>query len=90
MDTLNTADRSCFLARYAPFDALSPEELETVAATAGERVYRPGEVALLEDGPPSEYLYVIREGSMELDHDGEPPVRSGIIAESSARSRQRR
>jgi CBS domain-containing protein len=71
VDTLNTADRSCFLARYAPFDALSPEELETVAATAGERVYRPGEVALLEDGPPSEYLYVIREGSMELDHDGE-------------------
>lgn len=50
METLNTADRARFLARFAPFDALDPAELETIAARAEERRYAAGELALIEDG----------------------------------------
>jgi len=71
VDTLNTAERAGFLARFSPFDALEPEELEAIAVAAEERLYEAGEAALVEDGPPAEHLFVIREGSMELDHDGE-------------------
>jgi CBS domain-containing protein len=71
VDTLNTAERAGFLARFSPFDALAPDELEAIAAAAEERCYAAGEAALVEDGTPAEHLFVIREGSMELDHDGE-------------------
>jgi CBS domain-containing protein len=70
VDTLNTAERAGFLARFSPFDALAPDELEAIAAAAEERRYAAGEAALVEDGTPAEHLFVIREGSMELDHDG--------------------
>ncbi len=101
METLNTADRARFLARFAPFDALEPAELETIAASAEERRYAAGELALIEDGQPAEYLFVILEGAMELDHDGEvvdvlgpgetfaePSLLSGLSPAFTVRARQ--
>lgn len=42
-----------------------------MAASVESRRYRPGEVVLVEDGPPATHLYVVRSGSMELVHQGE-------------------
>jgi CBS domain-containing protein len=59
------------LSRFAPFDALEPGELQEIAASAVEQRYASGVTILIEDGPPAEHLYVVREGSVELMHDGE-------------------
>jgi CBS domain-containing protein len=61
-----------FLARYSPFDALDPDELRTLAAGAVEHAYDTGEAVLVEDGLPTPGLWVIRTGSMDIVHDGEP------------------
>jgi CBS domain-containing protein len=68
---MHTANRTEFLARFAPFDALEPEELEAIAASAQEQRFEAGTTILIEDGPPAEHLHVVREGSVELLHDGE-------------------
>jgi len=61
-----------FLARYSPFDALDPDELRTLAAGAVEHAYDTGEAVLVEDGLPTQGLWVILTGSMDIVHDGEP------------------
>jgi CBS domain-containing protein len=68
---MNTAGRADFLGRFAPFEGLEPDEREAVAAAAEERGYEGGETILLEDGRPSDYLFVVRDGSVELVHQGE-------------------
>ncbi len=68
---MNTADPAGFLARFPPFDGLSPADLAAVAASVEERRYDGGEVVLVEDGPPSEHLFVVRTGAMELVHQAE-------------------
>jgi CBS domain-containing protein len=60
-----------FLARFPPFDGLEPEELEALTGEIEERSYAEGDVMLLEDGAPTEHLFVVREGSAELMHQGE-------------------
>jgi CBS domain-containing protein len=45
-----------------------------VAAQASEVSLQPGELVLVEDGAPATGLYVVRTGSMELVHEGEPVV----------------
>jgi CBS domain-containing protein len=68
---MNTAEIAAFLARFPPFDSLSPEELEAVAAASVPRSYEAGETILVEDALPSEYLYVIEQGAVDLVHQGE-------------------
>ena len=68
---MNTGDASSFLAGFAPFDALGADELAGVAASAEERQYGAGVSLLLEDGTPSEHLFVVRTGAVELVHQGE-------------------
>ncbi|HZO50824.1 MAG TPA: putative nucleotidyltransferase substrate binding domain-containing protein [Gaiellaceae bacterium] len=68
---MNTVDAESFLGRFAPFDALPPDELAAVAAGAREQRFAPGEVILLEDGRPADGVFVIREGAIELVHQGE-------------------
>jgi CBS domain-containing protein len=68
---MHTGPHAAFLARFAPFDTLEPAELDAIAAGAEERRYQPGAAILIEDGEPSEHLYVVGEGSVELVHDGE-------------------
>src|SRR5437868_3792205 len=60
-----------FLARFAPFDAVGPDELLRVAAAVEARAYTAGETVLVEDGRPAQHFYVIRDGSMELVHEDE-------------------
>jgi CBS domain-containing protein len=60
-----------FLSRFSPFDNLSPDFLDRVAAGAERREYAVGTDVLIEDGPPVEHLYVIYQGAMELRHDDE-------------------
>jgi CBS domain-containing protein len=61
-----------FLARYSPFDALDLSELRTLSAGAVEHAYDTGESVLVEDGLPTQGLWVILTGSMDIVHDGEP------------------
>ncbi len=99
MDTAAGAD---FLGRFAPFDGLEPAELLTIAAVAHEEGYEAGETLLLEDGTPSENLFVVREGSVELVHQGEvvevlgpgesfghPSLLSGLAPAFTVRARER-
>ena len=60
-----------FLARFAPFDAVEPDEILRVAAAVEARAYTAGETVLVEDGRPAPHFYVIRDGSMELVHEDE-------------------
>ena len=98
MDTAALAD---FLDRFAPFEGLEPAELLAIAAVAEERGYEPGETLLLEDGAPSEHLFVVREGSVELVHQGEvvdvlgpgesfghPSLLSGLAPTFTVRARE--
>ena len=71
METMNTEEIRAFLATHPPFDALDPELLAEVAATATVASYAPGEAALVEDAAPAEHLFVVRDGLMELVHEGE-------------------
>jgi CBS domain-containing protein len=68
---MNTEEIRAFLATHAPFDALDPEILAGVAATATVVAYAPGESALVEDAAPADHLFVVRDGLMELVHEGE-------------------
>jgi CBS domain-containing protein len=68
---MNTADTADFLRRYPPFSALDADALAAVAAATREQRCGPGEVLLVEDGPPAAYLFVVRRGVVELLHQGE-------------------
>src|SRR6476660_7735858 len=60
-----------FLRRFAPFNGLPEPELERVAAAAQQRSYAAGATILAEDGAPSEGLYVVQSGTVELGHEEE-------------------
>jgi CBS domain-containing protein len=60
-----------FLTRQPPFDAIEPELLAGAVAQAQDRAFQTGELALVEDGVPAPGLFVIREGSMDIVHEGE-------------------
>jgi CBS domain-containing protein len=98
---MNTARRADFLGRFAPFEGLEPDDREAVAAAAEERGYEGGETILLEDGTPSDYLFVVRDGSVELVHQGEvvdvlgpgesfghPSLLSGLAPAFTVRARE--
>src|SRR5436190_9473320 len=99
---MNTAARADFLGRFVPFDGLEPAEREAIAAAAEERGFERGETILLEDGTPSNHLFVVREGSVELVHQGEvvdvlgpgesfghPSLLSGLAPAFTVRARER-
>ncbi|HEY7257748.1 MAG TPA: cyclic nucleotide-binding domain-containing protein, partial [Gaiellales bacterium] len=60
-----------FLRRFPPFNRLPEPELAQVAASARSRKYAAGATILAEDGAPSEGLYVVRSGAVELRHEEE-------------------
>lgn len=99
---MNTAARADFLGRFAPFDGLEPADRDAIAAAAREHAYESGETLLLEDGTPSEQLFVVAEGSVELVHQGEavdvlgpgesfghPSLLSGLAPAFTVRARER-
>jgi CBS domain-containing protein len=98
---MNTEARAEFLGRFAPFQSLDPGALRSVAERAEERGYAAGETPLLEDGPPSEHLFVVVEGSVELVHQnevvdvlgagesfGHPSLLSGLAPAFTVRARE--
>jgi CBS domain-containing protein len=60
-----------FLGRYPPFSHAGPAELEHLATAATLVAAEPGTSVLIEDGPVSTGVYVVRTGSVELVHDDE-------------------
>lgn len=66
MDDLDT-----FLAGHPPFDTLAPEQLHEVVVQATLHEQAPGDLILVEDGPPSTGMWVVVTGSMDVLHSGE-------------------
>jgi CBS domain-containing protein len=66
---MNEVER--FLGTHSPFDDLSPEELTTVAASVQVEFFARGATVLSELGTPTEHLYVVRTGSVELVQRGQ-------------------
>lgn len=60
-----------FLERHHPFSALNAEALTALAGTAEIEYFPAGAEILSQEGPPSEYLYVVRRGAVELLHEGQ-------------------
>jgi CBS domain-containing protein len=65
-----TSEVTRFLRDHQPFNALEPDEVERVAATAVPESYEAGETIFPEGAGPVEYLRVIRTGSIEVVHGG--------------------
>jgi len=60
-----------FLAGHPPFDALTADQRQDVAAAASVETYPAATTVLVEDGVPAPGLWVILTGSMDLVHQGE-------------------
>jgi CBS domain-containing protein len=89
------------LKRFAPLASLPEAEYGELVAGSREQSYAAGEVILHEDGTPSEHLYVIASGSIELTHDddvidvlepgeafGHPSLLSGMAPAFDVRARE--
>jgi CBS domain-containing protein len=63
---LRAMDVGTFLARYAPFSELDEARLGEVVRAVEIAHFPAGEVILRKDGPPSQALYVVRKGAIEL------------------------
>jgi CBS domain-containing protein len=60
-----------FIRAHAPFNCLGDAELKRVEQTLETLRFAPGAHILVQDGPPSHYLYLIRKGSIRVVHDGQ-------------------
>jgi CBS domain-containing protein len=62
---------TAFLAPHPPFAALDADTLATVAASTEIEYFPAGAEILSQEGPPTEHLYVVRRGAVELLDEGE-------------------
>jgi CBS domain-containing protein len=89
------------LKRFAPLASLSEPEYAEVVEASATRTYEAGELILHEDGRPSEHLYVIESGTVELTHGeelievlepgegfGHPSLLSGLAPAFDVRARE--
>jgi CBS domain-containing protein len=89
------------LRRFPPLAALSDADYAQVEAASQMRSFDAGAMILSEDGRPSEHLYVIESGSVELLHDdelievlepgeafGHPSLLSGLAPAFDVRARE--
>ncbi len=60
-----------FLGKYPPFSLMKEEKLLEVAAKVRIRYVDRGQVIFDENDAPGEFLYLVREGSVSLTHNGE-------------------
>jgi CBS domain-containing protein len=60
-----------FLGRFPPFQGRTEPVLEALASASRELEVEQGTTVLVEDGPPSRFLYVVRSGAVALQHEGE-------------------
>jgi CBS domain-containing protein len=90
-----------FVLSHPIFDELEPEVRRRLVATVVERHVAAGEFVLVEKGPPSTHLYLIREGMVELvlgglvvdivssgEVFGAPSLLTGRESEFTARARE--
>jgi CBS domain-containing protein len=63
-------DVASFLGSHAPFDELTPIELDGIVQATDIVFSLKGEVIMEAGGPPVEHAYVIRTGSVELLDEG--------------------
>jgi CBS domain-containing protein len=95
------SERARFLSHYPPFENLDKATLERIAVAVVEHVAREGEAVLVENGPSGRFLYVVRDGTMELDHKGHvvdvvtkgqvfghPTLVTGLAPEFTVRARE--
>jgi CRP-like cAMP-binding protein len=68
------------LARFDLLKPLSPEQLDTLAATARTALYAPGE-AIIRQGDPGIELFAIERGSVEVvvALENRPPLRVALL-----------
>ncbi len=59
-----------FLARYAPFRNLEPDQLQELETTVKVETFAPGDVILAQSAAPASFLHVIREGVVDLEDEG--------------------
>ena len=59
-----------FLARHAPFDALSATSLKALGGGLEVRYAEAGDVLLAKGGSPSDALWVVRKGRVHLEREG--------------------
>lgn len=71
MTTQRMEHLDTFLAAFPPFGAVAAELLGELVAQAQVLDQEPGEVIVLEDGPPATGMWVVLAGSLDLVHDGE-------------------
>jgi CBS domain-containing protein len=60
-----------FLRRHPPFLSLADESLEALAGEAEIEYFPRGVEILAQEGPPSEHLFVVRRGAVELLDEGQ-------------------
>ena len=58
-----------FDAAHAPFNRLTPREIETVRAALDIGYFRPGETIIARDGAPESLFILIKGCVEERDHD---------------------
>ena len=63
-------DPMTFLCNHAPFDGLSDSGLERLAAVL-EVTYAAGGERLVTQGTPNQHLFVVRQGAVRLELDGQ-------------------
>ncbi|MDQ3210725.1 MAG: DUF294 nucleotidyltransferase-like domain-containing protein [Actinomycetota bacterium] len=62
-------DIPSFLRTYPPFDSIDEEQLERVVRSTRIEFHGSGDVILRQGGDPSEAMYVVRKGTVELVDD---------------------
>ena len=67
LTTLSLMDRILFLKRVPMFAALSPTDLQQVAAIATEEIFPDGEM-IVQEGEPGDALFVIVSGEVRICH----------------------
>jgi signal-transduction protein with cAMP-binding, CBS, and nucleotidyltransferase domain len=63
------AELTSFLERYPPFSSLSADTLAALARNAEIEYFPAAAEILAQEGPPSQFLYVVRRGAVELLDD---------------------
>jgi CBS domain-containing protein len=95
------AEITGFLERFPPFSALRTDALARLAQDTEIEYFARGTEILAQEGRPSEHLYVVRKGSVELLDEGQvvdvleegeafghPSLLSGLSPAFSARARE--
>lgn len=63
---VETEEKTGFLKKVPPFDLLDEQELKRLSSLITVETYQRGTVILEQDGPPSDFLRIIKKGSVKV------------------------